>query len=61
MVAQNRPLMDVMNYLVQAAQRLCPDAAASCVVLFDGELLPDGRAVAPPRACACAAVREALR
>ena len=33
------------------------------VVLFDddGELLPDGHAVAPPRACACAAVREALR
>jgi Family of unknown function (DUF5999) len=34
------------------------------VVLFDddGELLPDGRAVAPPpRVCACAPVQKALR
>src|SRR5262249_12363262 len=38
MVVQNRPMGDVMGHLVRAAERLCPDAAAGCVVLFDGAL-----------------------
>ncbi|HSV14319.1 MAG TPA: EAL domain-containing protein, partial [Tepidisphaeraceae bacterium] len=38
MVVQNRPMVDVMSHLVKAAERLCPEAAAGCILLFDGEL-----------------------
>jgi diguanylate cyclase (GGDEF)-like protein/PAS domain S-box-containing protein len=38
MVVQNRPMADVMNHLVKAAEQLCPEAAAGCILLFDGEL-----------------------
>jgi diguanylate cyclase (GGDEF)-like protein len=41
MVTQNRPLEDVVAHLVQSAHRICPGAAAECIVLFDGKLHHD--------------------
>ncbi len=44
MVAQNRPLTDVIAKLLNAAEQLYPDSVADSVVLFDGALHhPAGR------------------